>query len=64
MDDGGDFGSAIGPVILRSIENAYWLLMSFYVAAALMVASATTTQLFVKETLKRKTMDNKAANKG
>ena len=50
----GDLGSAIGPVTLGLVADSFGLSMSFYVTAILMVISATTTQLFVKETLEKK----------
>ena len=49
----GDFGSAIGPVALGMIADAYGLIVPFYSVGGLMVFTACTTQLFVKETLKK-----------
>jgi len=50
----GDAGSAIGPVVLGLVADLYGLASSFHVICALMLFTAGTTQLFVKETLKTK----------
>ena len=47
----GDVGGAIGPVVLGLLADASGLSMPFYVVGALMIVAASTTQLFVKETL-------------
>jgi len=48
----GDAGSAVGPVTLGVVADLYGLVSPFYATAALMLFTAGTTQLFVKETLK------------
>jgi len=55
----GDVGSAIGPIIIGLVADVYQIATSFYVTAFLMFLTAATTQLFVKETLKRKPRGNK-----
>jgi len=49
----GDVGSAIGPVALGFVADLYGLVSPFYVTCAIMLIVAATTQLFVKETLKK-----------
>jgi len=49
----GDLGSAVGPVMLGIVADASDLAMPFYVLAALMGIGCVTTQLFVRETLKK-----------
>jgi len=51
----GDMGSAVGPLALGIVADLYGLATSFYVTGVLMLVVAATTQLFVKETLKRET---------
>jgi len=55
----GDMGSAIGPVALGMIADASGLAMPFYVLAGLMGTAAVTTQLFVRETLKKEQPEQK-----
>ncbi len=50
----GDLGSAVGPVALGFIADLYGLVSPFYTTTALMLLAATTTQLFVRETLRPK----------
>jgi len=49
----GDLGSAVGPVILGLVADVLGLSLSFFITTALMIFSATTTHLFVKETFKK-----------
>ena len=49
----GDVGMMIGPIILGLIADSYGYALSFYTVAGLMFLTAATSQLFVKETLKR-----------
>jgi len=57
----GDIGSAVGPVIIGLVADMYQIAMSFYVTAFLMFLTAATTQLFVKETLKKEPIKEKGA---
>ena len=49
----GDLGSALGPIIIGGLADLYGLTGSFYGAATLLAFGATTTQIFVKETLRK-----------
>jgi MFS family permease len=49
----GDLGNAIGPVILGLTADIYGMIAPFYLVTFLMLLSALTTQLFVKETVAR-----------
>jgi len=49
----GALGSAVGPVILGLVADVLGLSLSFFITTALMIFSATTTHLFVKETFKK-----------
>ncbi len=48
----GDVGNAIGPLILGILADGFGLIVPFYFISALMILAASTTQIFVKETLK------------
>ena len=48
----GDLGSAVGPVALGLLADLYGLVSPFYATTVLMLFAATTTQLFVRETLR------------
>ncbi|MFH0896997.1 MAG: MFS transporter, partial [Candidatus Bathyarchaeota archaeon] len=50
----GDVGNAIGPLILGIMADTFSLVTPFYFIGALMVIAACTTQVFVKETLEKK----------
>ncbi len=54
----GDVGNSIGPIILGSITDSHGFPPAFYLVAGLMFLTAATTQLFVKETLKREKQKN------
>jgi DHA1 family multidrug resistance protein-like MFS transporter len=49
----GDIGSAVGPIIAGSIADLSGLAAAFYGTAVLLALGATTTQIFVKETLRK-----------
>jgi multidrug resistance protein len=49
----GDVGSAVGPVALGLVADISGIVPSFYVVGAFMFLTAGTTQLFVKETLRK-----------
>jgi len=49
----GDVGNAIGPLILGIMADSYGLMVPFYFISTLMMVTAITTQIFVKETLKK-----------
>lgn len=50
----GDVGTSIGPIVLGFVADSSGFASAFYVVAGLMFLTATTTQLFVKETLKQR----------
>lgn len=49
----GDLGSAVGPVVLGYVADVLGMSLSFFITTAIMIISAVTTHLFVKETLTR-----------
>ena len=49
----GDVGSAIGPIALGLIADISGIATSFYIVGFIMFLTAGTTQLFVKETLRK-----------
>jgi MFS family permease len=50
----GDLGAVIAPIMCGVLADIYGLSGSFYGTAMLVAAGGITTQLFVKETLKKK----------
>ncbi len=50
----GDIGSAVGPIISGSIADLAGLTAAFYGTAGLLALGAATTQIFVRETLRKK----------